>query len=158
MKLRFGWTPVPAILAEPNITDLLRAYWEELSPHKGELVLDPDFGRMVHLEALGIFRVWTAHSPNRLLIGFIGFHIQPHLNYRTSLFAFDAGHYLDPMFRSKGWIGIRMWRTAMIGLREMGVKIVISHDNELLPLPGFFRRLGFQRRGSIYWRSLTDAE
>lgn len=108
------------------------------------------------LEGAGIFRVWTARRRGRV-IGFILFHIHPHLNYRHTLFAFDGGHYLDTTYRDNGWLGIKMWRSAIAALRDLGVRVVMAHDNSQRPLGPFFRRLGFEPRSTIYWKVL-DAE
>lgn len=153
-SLKFGWEPCATIFAEPNLGDLIREYWEELSPFKDRMPLAPDFQRMITMEKAGVFRVWVARSENGLLIGFIGFNVTPHLSYRTTLFAYDAGHYLTPAYRDKGWTGVKMWRTALVGLKKLGVKVVISHDNSLRPLTVFFKRLGFVPMSTTYWKMI----
>jgi L-amino acid N-acyltransferase YncA len=149
----YGWEPVWKILGEPNIAELIGDYWEELSPIKEVAPLAPDFDRMMTLDHAGLFKAWCARSEGGLLLGFIGFYVMPHLNYRHTLFAFDNGHYLHPDHRG-GWTGVHMWRGACDALRELGVKVVIAHDNALRPLEPLFKRLGFQPRGALYWRAL----
>lgn len=150
----FGWQPIAEILDEPNLRELIEAYWEELSPLKDVAPLAPDFDQMMWLEDKGMHRVWTARSEEGLLIGFIGFHLCRHLNYRTTLFAMDSGHYLDPLCRNEDWTGVRMWRSALDALKEIGVRVVIAHDNAARPLDAFFIRLGFKPRSKLFWRAL----
>lgn len=154
MKTVFGWENCATIFAEPNIVDLIREYWEELSPFKGHIPLAPDFKRMLELERVGYFRVWVARTEAGLLIGFIGWTITPHLAYRTTLFAHDAGHYLTPAYRDKGWIGVKMWATSLAALKKLGVKVVDAHDNALRPLTPLFKRLGFEVMSTRFWKIL----
>ena len=151
----FGWESITTILREPNIREMIHDYWEELSPIKQIAPLDPDFETMMRNEAAGSFKVWAARSGDGLLIGVILLHIMPHLNYKSTLFAFDAGHYLSPLYRdSKEWIGVKMWRAMFDPLQELGVKVLIAHDNALRPLTPFFLRLGFEPRSTWFWRAL----
>lgn len=152
-EITFGWEQVANLLAEPNIKALILSYWEELSPMKQVVPLDPDFDRMVQLEGHGMFRAWAARDGG-LLIGFILWHTVPHLNYRTTLFAIDGGHYLDPLSRGADWTGVKMWRKCLEALSEMGVKVVMAHDNMLRPLGPFFARLGFEPRSQIFWKAI----
>jgi hypothetical protein len=70
-------------------------------------------------------------------------------------FAFDAGHYLAPAFRDmQARLGFRMWRTAEIALRKMGVRFVMSHDNISRPLMPFFVGLGYAPLGGLYLKAL----
>jgi Acetyltransferase (GNAT) family len=112
--------------------------------------LDLDLPLMRVLEQAGLFRVWTA-TENGRLVGFILFHIQPHLFHHRTLFAIDAGHYLDPSYRVISWTGIKMWRSAIAALKELGVKVIVSHDSPSRPLSAFFRRLGFVPRSTLFW-------
>lgn len=150
----FGWETVRAILDEPNLRELIVSYWEELSPIKETAALDPDFDRMLWLEEQGMFRVWAARNDSGTLIGLIEFQIMPHLNYKSTLFAFDMGHFLDPVYRGEGWVGVKMWRSALCALKEIGVKVCIAHDNESHPLAPLFARLEFEPQGGFYWKAL----
>ena len=151
--MEFGWEPVEALLKDASLRDLIAEYWEELSPLKGIVPLDVDYEKMAALEKMGLHRVWVARDDGALA-GLIGFYIQPHINYRSTLFAFDNGHYLSPPYRDKDWAGIKMWRAACDALRGMGVKIVVGHDNVVHPLDPFFKRLDFQPRSTLFWRVL----
>ena len=149
-----GWAKVADLLAEPNMRGLILDYFEELSPMKAVAPLDPDFERMIACEAQGIFRVWAARQGGQV-VGLVMLWIMPHLNYRSTLFAFDAGHYLVPDLRDgHRWSGVRMWRGLIDALRELGVKVLLAHDNAQRPLGPFFKRLGFEPRSTNYWLAL----
>lgn len=153
MKLTFGWGVLKDLLAEPNVRDLVLGYYEELSPLQGVAKLDPNWPAMFQAENDGIFCVWTARV-NSTLAGFIAFHLLYHMNYRSTLFAMDAGHFLAPAFRDKGRIGYRMWRTVEPALRAKGVKIVMAHDNAVRALLPFFLALDYEPRSTMFWKAL----
>lgn len=153
MSATFAWETVDALLAEPYLPAMLEEYWHELSPIKEAAPLDPDYANMRAAEAAGLFRIWAARKDG-MVIGFVMFHIHPHFNYKRTLFAFDSGHYLDPSHRDSDWTGIKMWRSALDALADLGVKVVIAHDNALRPLEPFFLRLGFKLRSRLYWKVL----
>ena len=151
--LRFGWGSLPALLEEPNVRDLVRAYYDELSPLKEIVLPDPNWPAMIQAEKDGVFCVWTARV-NGTLAGFVIFHLLYHLNYRSTLFAMDAGHFLAPAFRNRGRIGYRMWRTVEPALREKGVKVVMAHDNAVRALMPFFLALDYEPRSTLFWKAL----
>jgi hypothetical protein len=91
---------------------------------------------------------------NSTFIGFAAFHLLCHLNYPTTLFAIDAGHFLSPAFRDKGRIGFRMWRTVEPALKERGAKIIMAHDNMVHPLLPFFLALGYEPQSTLFWKVL----
>jgi len=152
--IRCSWQPLAEVLAEPNAIDMIRDYWEELSPEKDSVPLDPDWGLLKRLECEGVYKIWTARVDGTLA-GFISFFIQPHHNYKSTLMGFDAGHFLSPAYRnSPGRVGFKMWRTAEAGLRAIGVAQVMIHDNAARPLLPFFLGMGYTPRSVIYWKSL----
>lgn len=149
----FGWEAVESLLKDAGLRDLLGGYYEELSPYKAVAPLAVNFDLMAEWEKIGGYRVWVARV-NGALAGMIGFQLCPHLNYKTTLFAIDSGHYLSPAYRGKEWIGVKMWGAACEALKELGVKIVIAHDNVVHPLDPFFKRLGFEPRSTLFWKAL----
>jgi acetyltransferase (GNAT) family protein len=155
VKTAFGWEPIETILAEPNIRELLVAYWTELSPIK-HIPLDIDWPRVIAWERQQIFRVWTARVDGTLA-GFITFLIQPHFLHRHTLFALDHGHYLAPAFRStEHRVGARMWWTAKAALKEAGVRVAFIHDNALHPLSPFFLGIGARPFSAMWLLDLDD--
>ena len=154
MKTRYGWEPLAAVLAEPNAPDLIRAYAEELTPVANAMPVDPDWDRLCTLEAAGIYHLWSARV-DRTLAGFISFFVQTHHNYKSTLLAIDAGHFVSPAFRdTPGRIGYRMWKTAEAALREKGVKVIVAHDNSIHPLMPLMLALGYEPRGTLFYKVL----
>lgn len=127
-ELRYGWEKFADLKDEPNLTDLLRAHWNELGVHKSRMPLDPDFARFQLLEEGGIFKVWAARTAAaRTLVGYIGWFIQPHMHYRSTLTAVDDLFLLDPQHR-RGLAGYRMFETSLAALRELGVHRALLHE------------------------------
>jgi hypothetical protein len=145
-----------AVLAEPNLPDLIVAYWEELSPHKGKIPLEPDWPLMGEMEAAGHFKIWVCRV-DQTVAGFLAFHFITHIAYRGTVLALDAGHYLASQWRDTGRIGYRMWRSVKPALKAEGAIFAMLHDNASRPLMPFFLALGAEPRSTIFWWDLTDA-
>lgn len=155
--LTFGWESCATLFREPNVMDLLRAHWNELGLHHAECPLDPDFPRYISLEALGVFRTWAARA-GPTLVGYIAFFVQPNLHYKSTLHATEDLFLLAAPYR-RGSNGLRMWRTAIDALTELGVKRVIVHSKvhfevERGGLGKFFQRLGFEKTDELFIRLL----
>lgn len=151
--VRCGWETLKQVLAAPNAREMILAYAEELSPLRFDMPVDPDWDRLAQLEEAGMYRLWACRVDGTLA-GFISFLVAPHHNYRTVLFALDYGHYLAPAYRdTPGQIGLKMWRSVEQPLRDLGVRYVMSHDGQRSLLP-FFLHLGYDPRGSLYWKAL----
>ena len=87
-KLSFGWERLEFLLKEPNLRDLLTAYWQELSVIK-HLPLDIDWAHFLEQERAGIYRIWTARV-NGTFAGFVSFYVKTHPYYRSVLMAVDG--------------------------------------------------------------------
>lgn len=158
----FGWEPLKTIFGEPNWPDLIAEHWAELGVHRDRMPLDPDYKLCLMLEENKRFFGYTARSGG-LLVGYMGFIVQPHLHYRTTLTAVEDLFMLSPAYR-KGLTGYRMFSSAIAKLKEMGVKRVILHDKvhwseerQALGQPGMdvlFQRLGFEQTDRIWSRML----
>ncbi len=156
-RLTFGWQPCRVLFDEPHLWDLLRAHWQELGAPAGQATLDPDFARFVQLEDLGLFRVWAARD-GATLAGYIGWFIQPHLHYRSTLYAVEDLFLLEASYR-RGLNGYRMFTTAIDALRDLGVKRCIVHEKvhfeaERGGLGRFFQRLGFRHTDNFWAKTL----
>ena len=124
-SLTFQWEPVSEAFKAPNLRDLLLEHYEELAVTKEDCPLDPDFGRFVELAALGLFRTWTARDGGTL-VGYIGWFIQPHLHYRSTLHAVEDLFLLTASHR-RGLQGYRMFTESLAALKALGVKRVMTH-------------------------------
>ena len=153
-RLSFSWEPLETVLAEPNLREVLVAYWQELSPVK-HLPLDVDWPTIFAWERQFIFRVWVARVDGTMA-GFITWLIQPHFLHRNTMFAIDHGHYLAPAFRNEGMVGMRMWRSTKVALKESGCEFAFVHDNALRPLSPFFLALGARPFSAMWVMDLRD--
>jgi hypothetical protein len=154
VKTRYGWESLQTVLAEPNAAEMIRAYARELSPLRDAMPLDPDWDRLRQLEAGGIYRIWAARADDTLA-GFISFFVQTHHNYRSTLLAIDAGHFVSPAFRATpGRIGYRMWKSSEAALRDLGVKVIVAHDNSIHPLMPLMLALDYEPRGTLFYKAL----
>jgi hypothetical protein len=105
---------------------------------------------MARLEAEGIFKAFVARQ-DRLMVGFIVFHVFPNMQHKSSLWAYDSGHYIAPEFcDNAAWDWLAMWRAAETALRGMGVRVIMGHDNAIRPMEPAFKRLGYKARSRLY--------
>jgi len=149
-RLRFGWEKLDALLAEPNLPDMLADYEiEHRSPVLAHLPVDIDWPRLLAQEAAGVYRVWSARVEGTLA-GFVAFYVEPHPYYRTVLFAVDGGYFLAPAFRNKGRIGWKMISSAVDALRREGVQVAMIHDNARRPMTPICFALGAEPL-SVWW-------
>jgi hypothetical protein len=155
IKTAYRWEPLATILAEPNVREMIEAYWTELSPIKS-LPLDIDWDRLRDWERQFIFRVWCARVEGTLA-GFITFCVQPQILFKSTLFAVEQGHYLAHAFRdTQQRVGARMWWTVRPALKELGVDVVFLHDNALRPLSPFLLSIGARPFSSMWLLDLRD--
>jgi hypothetical protein len=151
-RTTFGWEPLKTVLAEPNFRDLAQAYHRELWG-EDRVPCAPDWARRQAMEDAGIYKLWVARV-GPTLAGGIEWQIAPTLNAMTTMFAIDCGYYVIPAFRDDARFGWRMWKTALLALKGLGVTVVMSHDNIRHPLMPFFLGLGFKPMGTIYQKVL----
>lgn len=150
--VKFGWEPLKSFLAEPNARDIVAAYHGELWG-EARVPCAPDWDRRQAMEDAFQYRLWTARV-DETLAGFIEFQVAPTLNASTTLFAIDVGHFILPAFRGNARLGHRMWASAMRALEELGVGVVMAHDNMTHPLMPFFLSLGMRPTGITFMKVL----
>ena len=155
--MKFGWTPLRQVFAEPNFHDLILAHHAELGVTKEACPLDPDYARAVACEDAGVFRAWTAYD-GKTLAGYLAWFIQPHLHYKSTLHAVEDLYLLSTPYR-RGMTGYRLFTTSLTALKALGVKRCILHTkvhfaHERGGLDRFMVRLGFENTDSIWIKIL----
>lgn len=152
MDVTFDWLPVAQFLEEPNVWELMEQEYYEFEKYHRQIPMAVDFERMLEAERQFRYRMWAAHQDG-LLIGFIEFHLGPTFHNRSMLYAQDGGHFLAPEFRDV-FTFLKMWRTAEEALRELGVQVILAHDNDVRPVAPVFKRLCYQPVGTVYLKVL----
>lgn len=145
-EISFGWEPCRTLFGEANWPDLIDEHWHELGLFHKDCPLDPDYERIIKAEEIGLFRAWAARSDG-LLVGYMGWFVQPHIHYRRTLYAVEDLFLLSAPYR-KGLNGYRMFSTALTALKQLGVVRCILHDkvhfaSDRGTLAPFLVRLGF---------------
>lgn len=155
--LTFGWTPLRKVFAEPNFHDLILEHWHELGLHKDVAPLDPDFARCLACEDAGIFKAWTAYD-GQTLVGYCAWFIQPHLHYRSTIYAVEDLFLLSAPYR-RGMTGLRLFTTCFPELKKLGVVKCLLHtkvhfERERGGLTKFLVRLGFENTDNLWMKIL----
>jgi GNAT superfamily N-acetyltransferase len=123
--------PAVAYFVEPwsacvgEMRPLWEAHWREVGLDHADVPLDMDESLYERMEADGRLHVLTARRAGAL-VGYLVAVVQPHLHYRSTLFATFDLYYLAPEERS-GWRGVSLFRAAERSLRDRGVQVV--HGN-----------------------------
>ena len=141
--MNFGWLTPEEIQPDPDLDDIIAAQAEELA----DMAPDFDWDRMQKACQLGFYRVWAAKDEGRI-VAWVCFNIGQPYHYASTSFAWDVGHYCAESYRP--WLWIKLWRTALCALRDLGVQVIISHANRRRPLDKAFRRLGFEPHGQMF--------
>jgi hypothetical protein len=153
VDVTFDWLPVAEFLEEPNVWELMEQEYDEFEKYRRKIPMAVDFERMLEAERQFRYRMWAAHKEG-LLIGFIEFHLGPTFHNKIMLYAQDGGYYLTPEFRDV-FVYLKMWRTAENALRDLGVQVILAHDNVVRPVAPIFKRLGYDPVGVAYLKILT---
>ncbi len=149
-EVSFGWESAEAVAADPRFRDLIERQWRELSflPDPPQ----PDYRRAFEMERAGSYRLWVGRESGEM-VGFIQWQVVPPLGYRDTLWAFDCGHWLEPV-ENAIWTWVSMWRSAEAALRKRGVRVMRGHDNTKRPMAVAFKRLGFTPVATSYQKVL----
>lgn len=158
-KITYQWEAFSRIASE--LKSLLPLHWEEVAlKHKG-VPLEPDWERYFRFELAGYFKIVTVRDHGRL-VGYSTWLILPHLHHASALWAHNDVMWIDPLYR-QGFTGVRMLRTALKGLRAMGVRVVhattMDHfEKDRGGLGRVFEFLGFERIQSVYALDLGERD
>lgn len=117
--------------AVEEMQPLLELHYQELTCHKDQIKLEPDWKRYAELEQQGVFVLFTAREHGHL-VGYSAFFLTPHIHYAQTRVAINDVLFLHPDHR-KGRTGIKLIRHSEQALKAMGMQkitwhIKFSHD------------------------------
>jgi hypothetical protein len=79
---------------------LTNAHWDEVRFDYGAMRVDPDWPKYMHLNSLGIIRLYTIRDWGQL-IGYASFIVDDHLHFKGKKFAGNDTIYILPEYRNK---------------------------------------------------------
>lgn len=85
--------------------DLCVHHWREIANYKDEIALDPDWGKYLKMEEIGMLVVITARDHD-ILVGYSVFIVTPHLHYRQCVVAMNDLIFILPDRR--GYAGAKL--------------------------------------------------
>lgn len=127
---------------------LLESHWEEIAIHKEVVKLDPDYDKYLLLDNMGMLHVLTVRDEGVLIGYFISF-IQPHMHYKSTIYAVNDILYLDKEYR-KGLTGYKMFKRAEELLTEIGVDVIVIHSKVNKDFKSLMDKLGFNMVENTY--------
>jgi hypothetical protein len=134
--------------AQPEITKLLDAHWQEIALDKDAIRLDPDWENYEWLAKRGMLHIVTARDDGWL----VGYHvsvIRPHAHYKSSLTCFSDIMYLSPQYRV-GLTGYKLIKFFRDSVKAKGVQKIYMMTKLALDLDPILRRLGFTPIERVY--------
>lgn len=153
-KPTYQWERLADIL--PEAAPLIIRHWREVDWFDGQLPLDPDWGRALEYERMGLLHILTVRHEGHLS-GYIFSYILDSIFFSTR-WATVQGFWLSPVHRS-GWTGVKLFRENEAGLRALGAKaisveILLKIARDRGTLGKILERLGYQPIGVLYAKVL----
>lgn len=99
-------------------------HWQEIAGYKEQIALDPDWGKYLKMEELGMLAVMTARSSG-VLVGYSVFIITPHLHYQQCLMAMNDLIYILPEHR--GYAGAKLILESHRFMVALGAERIMWH-------------------------------
>lgn len=124
MTYTYNWESVDQLLAD-GWENLLVEHWVEVAMDRDIIPLAVDWDRYRLFEKTEAFKT-LAMRKDGVLVGYSAWFINPHLHYKTTLFALNDVIYLDPAYR-RGLAGARLVREAENALAALGAVKAIYH-------------------------------
>lgn len=124
MGVAIAFEPVSHWIREAR--PLFEAHWREVGNDRHRVPLHVDYARYAQMERDGGLAAWTARDDEGVLVGYNVFFVHRHPHYASTVYAQNDVIYLDPD-RRLGSAGVRLIKTALDGLKLMGVQKVLFH-------------------------------
>lgn len=147
MGVTIAFEPVSQWIREAR--PLFEAHWHEIGLDRHRVPLHIDYARYALMERDGGLAAWTARDDDGRLVGYNVFFLHRHLHYASTLYAQNDVIYLDPD-RRMGMAGVRLIKTALDGLKLMGVQKVLFHVKTGHDFGAVLERLGLGAVETIY--------
>lgn len=126
-----------------DLTVLHRRHWDETEVHRHELQMNPDYDRLLTLEAQGRYLVVAAiHMDTGQLVGNCGLYLAKSVHTQKPIATEDT-LYVLPEHR-KGRLGVALIRYAERALRHLGVEelsVSVKLVNDVGPM---LERMGYK--------------
>jgi GNAT superfamily N-acetyltransferase len=135
-----------------QITDLLRAHWDEVARNKQLLVLKPDVARYQALEDAGMLLGLFAYVEDQI-VGYSVNLIVPHLHYADVICAHNDVLFVAKEYRNSP-LGLRLIRETERACKARGVHLMLWHAKEGTPLSEILPKRGCKVQDIIFSKEL----
>jgi GNAT superfamily N-acetyltransferase len=138
----------------PEMVPFFAAHWQEIAMNRDRVPLDVDYDKYLALGEAGRLHVVTVREDGKL----VGYHvsfIEPHLHYKSTLFAHTDIYYLDPPKR-KGSTGVKLFQFVEQSLKSIGVKVMTTSTKAHADISPIFERLGWTKRETVFTKYIGD--
>lgn len=152
---RFSIRPTTYAEVTAKALHLLTEHWEEVALNKGIMVLKPDEGRYLHLEATGNFFALAAFDGDDL-VGYSGNFIGPHMHYADLTYCNNDVLFVAKQHR-KSPLGLRLIRETEREAQRRGARMVLWHGKADTPLVNILPKMGYATQDIIYSRELAPS-
>lgn len=140
-------------LVEDGLETLMFAHWTECSIHREAVPLDPDWSTAATMERCGILQCFGLFDDGELA-GYAIFEVSPHLNFKTTKYAFNTGIYVRPESR-KGTAAFKLLSESEKRLKDDGVKKIVFSVPQASALNAVLPKGGYEP-SELYYTKLVD--
>lgn len=131
----------------------LEAHYQEIAWRQDAIPLDIDVERYKLLYQHGQVVVFTAREKDLTLVGYNVYFVNPHLHYKSTLYAMNDVLYVAPGRRGLA-IAAKMLRAAEDALRARGVKVMGLHIKDVHDWGALAKRQGYERVETSWFKRI----
>lgn len=126
-----------------DVEALFYDHWLEIAENKDTVPFDPDYEKYFILERSNMLRCFSARCGDEIIGYFVSF-VQPHIHYKTTVYAMNDVVYIKPSYRG-GTVGYRLFKNAMLDLKAIGVNRLVMHMKIKYEFRSLLTKLGFKQ-------------
>lgn len=139
-------------------------FWDEMEPlveiHKNEATIfpgcepDPDIQMHLFLQDHGFIHLQTARVDGKL-VGYILFHVGPHLQFKQIICATHMSMFIHPEYRG-GSLFFELMAAAEAELKENNVDAILMHSVAMNDIGRLYKHLDYDIAETFYLKKLRS--
>ncbi len=161
MSLRFQEEPLAEAISE--IATLVPEHSAEVAKDldaASGIIMKPNWGSMLSLANIGLFRCFTIRDDEGTLVGYANFMLFPDMHRTLAdgsplLSSQDDAHFIAKRARGPG-VALRFFAFVEEALCALGVRKLSIHTKPHLGHERFFSAMGFTLNDVIFTKYLSD--
>jgi hypothetical protein len=134
---------------------LLEKHWHEIALDHSRVPLDVDWDRYMALDEKESLSVVTAREDG-VLVGYHVAIISGHLHYKSTLHGVTDVYWIDPSYRQRPGVGLRLFKAVNEEMKRLGVVKLITGTKVHLDMGRLFQHLGYRETERTFTKIVGD--